>query len=582
MSLFQRHRWFAAAAGFSLAYAAASFFVSKGPALTAFADIAGFVLLVLAAAVAAANIFQTPREQQKFWLLLALGFSLWACNQASWGYFEIILKHQLPEPDFFDIVLFFHVVPFIAAIGWRPDLRKKEARVHSAILNFVLLLGWWIFLYAFIVFPHQYILLNVTAYDLHYDILYVVENSACIIVLLIGVVTGSGGWRRLYSHLLVAELVYTVGSRFLNQGVNNGTYYSGSWYDLTFIAPVAWMAAAALSSRDWNLQTIDFNLHPRWKKLIPRLTMLAILSFPVLGLWTIALDHSSPPVRAFRILTVLSAMLMLGAFVFFRQYFQDQALMSLLQESRSAYATQKELQIQLVQKEKLASLGTLVAGTAHEINHPLNAIMSCSEQLWATEQLSPDQDILIRKILNQARRTRDLVTNLLSFAQQAPGQKNPVDLSVLLHRAVQMLEPRRLPAKIQTELSIAKDLPRISANANQLFQAFVEIIENSIDALEESGGGLLEISAALHEEQILILFSDSGPGVREPLRVFDPFYTTKPVGKGTGLGLSAVYGVVRDHNGQITCHNKPEGGAAFTLLLPIHDHPAIQAASAGQ
>ena len=582
MTLFQRHRWFAVAAGFSLAYAAASLFVSKGPALTAFADISGLILLLIAAASAAANAFQSPREQRSFWVLMALGFSLWACNQASWGYFELILKRQLPEPDFFDIVLFFHVVPLIAACGWRPDLRKKEGRVHNAVLNFVLLLGWWIFLYAFIVFPHQYILLNIGAYDLRYDILYGIENTVCLIVLGIAAWTSSGGWRRLYLHLLGAELIYAIGSRFLNEAVNNGTYYSGSWYDLTFVAPVAWMAAAALSSRHWDLQTIEFNLGPQWKKLVPRLTMLAILSFPVLGLWTIALDHSSAPVRAFRILTVLSAMVLLGAFVFFRQYFQDQALISLLEESRRAYAAQKELQNQLVQKEKLASLGTLVAGAAHEIDHPLNAIMSCSEQLWATETLSPDQDVLIRKILNQARRTRDLVAGLLSFAQQAPGQKTPVDLAVLLNRAVQMLEPRRLPGKIQTELSIAKDLPRISANANQLFQAFVEIIENSIDALEESGGGLLVITAQQREEQIQILFSDTGPGVREPLRVFDPFYTTKPVGKGTGLGLSAVYGVVRDHNGQITCHNKPEGGAAFTLLLPIPDQPAIQAASAGQ
>ena len=117
--------------------------------------------------------------------------------------------------------------------------------------------------------------------------------------------------------------------------------------------------------------------------------------------------------------------------------------MALLKESRRAYESQKELQRQLVQREKLASLGNLVAGAAHDINHPLNAVMTHSDELWAKAKLTDEQDALLRKIVNQARRTQDLITNLLSFAQQAPGVKTAVDLSVLLGRAIQMLESRR-------------------------------------------------------------------------------------------------------------------------------------------
>ena len=246
-------------------------------------------------------------------------------------------------------------------------------------------------------------------------------------------------------------------------------------------------------------------------------------------------------------------MLLLGAFVFMRQYFQDQALIALLNESRRGYESQKRLQNQLVQKEKLASLGNLVAGAANEINHPLTAIISYSEQLWAKEHLTDEQNQLLRKIVNQSRRTRDLVTDLLRFAQQSPGEKIPVDLSVLLHRATQMLELRRPGGKIRVSSSIAPNFPRVHGNANQLFQAFVEIIENAMDALEEAGGGSLEIVALRLGEDAMLQFSDTGPGIRDPLLVFDPFYTTKPVGKGTGLGLSAVCGVIQDHNGQITC-----------------------------
>ena len=124
--------------------------------------------------------------------------------------------------------------------------------------------------------------------------------------------------------------------------------------------------------------------------------------------------------------------------------------------------------------------------------------------------------------------------------------------------------------------------PHAIANANQLFQAFVEIIENAMDAIEESGGGSLSISAQQQGRDVVLQFSDTGPGIRDPHRVFDPFYTTKPVGKGTGLGLSAVYGVVQDHSGQITCRNKPEGGAEFTIRLPLNPEAVAQSAVAAR
>jgi two-component system NtrC family sensor kinase len=340
------------------------------------------------------------------------------------------------------------------------------------------------------------------------------------------------------------------------------------------------MAAAAMSARQWDLKTVEPSINPQWKKIIPRLAMLAILSLPILGLWTVLLDNSASPSRTFRIFVVLGAMFLLGGFVFLRQYFQDQALMTLLQNSRRGYESQARLQSQLVQKEKLASLGTLVAGAAHEINHPLNAIMSYSEQLWAQERLTTQQNTLLRKIVNQARRTRDLVNDLLSFAQQAPGEKTLVDLSVLLSRATQMLESRHAAGKIRVAVSLAPDFPRVQGNANQLFQVFVEMIENAMDALEETGGGLLEISGQRLGNEAVLQFADTGPGIREPQRVFDPFYTTKPVGKGTGLGLSAVYGVIQEHSGQITCQNKPEGGALFIVKFPIAAEPAAQVAGA--
>lgn len=580
MRLLQRYRWFAAAAGVTLAFAGVSAIAHPSNQLTAFADLAGLALMLGAAAIALRNARARPGQERSFWTLIALGFSLWACNQGAWTYREIVLKSKFPDASFFDVILFFHAVPMIAAVLWRPDLAKKEGRSHLSLRNFLMLLGWWIFLYAFIVFPHQYVALDLDLYNVCYTRLYLLANLLLLAVLGQAAWSSSGGWRRVYVHLFSAGVVYAIGARLLEGAVTHGRYYSGSLYDVPYLATLAWMAATALSAPTWGLESRDISLTPRWKKVIPRLAMAALLSLPGLGLWTVLFDKSATPSRVFRVATVLVAMLLLGAFVFLRQYVQDQALMALLKESRRGYENQKRLQSELVQKEKLASLGNMVAGAAHDINRPLTSIMSYSEQLWAKERLTEEQNLLVRKIVQQAHRTRDLVTDLLNFAQQSPAEKIPVDVSMLLHRASQMLESRRLPGAIRVGLSIDPDFPRVQGNANRLFQAFVEIIENAMDALEEAGGGSLEITAQRQGQEAVLQFSDTGPGIREPKRVFDPFYTTKPVGKGTGLGLSAVYGVIQDHSGQITCQNKPDGGALFVVRLPAEEKPAAKVAGA--
>jgi signal transduction histidine kinase len=580
MNLFPRHRWFVAAAGITFVFAVVSLTAHKGARLTAFADLTGLALMLAAAAVTLCNAMARPRHERGFWALMTLGFALWATNQSAWTYWEMVLHRTVPDPFFFDIVLFFHAVPMIAAVAWRPDMMKKYWSVRLSALNFLTLLGWWVFLYAFIVFPHQYVVLQLNSYNVYYDRLYGLENILLLAVLALAASTASGGWRRLYLHFLGACILYAINSQFLDRAAADNTYYSGSPYDIPLIATVAWMAACALSARKWELTSVELKLDPRWRKVVPQLAMLAILSLPVLGLWTVIADQSDPRLRAFRIFAVLAAMAFLGAFAFMRQYFQDQALMALLRESREAYESQKRLQSQLVQKEKLATLGNLVAGAAHEIDHPLTSILNYSEQFWSRERLTDEQNTLLRKIVNQAQRTRDLVANLLSFAQQTPGEKALVDLSMLLHRTTQMLEPRYPGGKIRVEVKVEAGLPRVHGNVNQLFQVFIEIAENAMDVLLESGGGWLKISAERQGDEAVIQFSDSGPGIREPQRVFDPFYTTKPVGKGSGLGLSVVYGVVQDHGGHISCQNKADGGALFTVKLPVAAAPAVQVAGA--
>jgi signal transduction histidine kinase len=580
MSLLRLHRWYVAAAGITLAFAAVSFTARRGTALIAFGDIAVLLLMLGGGAIMLAKSFAATRLERRFWGLMALGFFLWCFNQAAWTYREVLLHAKIPVPFFADVVEFFHLLPIMAATGWRPDLTRDKSRFQLGTLNLLMLLAWWVFLYAFIVGPHQYVVLNADLYTSYYERLYWLQNLLLLAVLVFASWTSSGRWQRLYLHLLGANALYVTGSYALDKAFDAGTYYSGSPYDIPLVGAISWMIAASLSAG--SHEPASENPTRKWEwgsRFAPRFAMLAILSLPVLGLWTAAYDQSPPAARTFRLFAVLAAMLVLGAFVFLRQYIQDQVLMRVLEDSRKAYENQHRLQSHLVQKEKLASLGHLVADAAHEIDHPLCAIMAHSEQLWANQRLTDEQGDMVRKLVHQARRTRDLVAHLLSFAQQSHGERAAVDLSTLLQRAAQMLEAKHRSSRIQVSLTIEKDLPRVTGNANQLFQAFHEIMENAIDAMAEVGGGSLQVSALRHSGDAVLQFSDTGPGMTAPERVFDPFYTTKAVGKGTGLGLSAAYGVVQDHGGQITCQNKPQGGALFTLRLPAAE-PIAEAAKA--
>jgi signal transduction histidine kinase len=568
MGVFQRHRWFVLAGMVTLAFTLASVSLRSGVAAAAVFDVTYCLITLTIAAAMLSNAWLERGLSRNFWLLMGVGCVMWACNSGAWNYYELIRHLKVPTAWFMDAFLFLHLVPMIAAVSLRPHRAEREPRFRSGTLEFLLLLMWWVFLYAFLVFPWEYISSDPGLYERNFASLYLFETGMFVLVLGLSARGATGGWRKVYVNLMLASLSYAVGAQFLSLGIYSGKYYSGSFYDVPLVGAVSWMAATALTARRWHPQPEMPKERDRWGAVAWRLATIAVLSLPVLGLWTFWWQKAPAEVRTFRLFTVFAAMLVLGAFLFVRQFLQDRALIGLLGESRGSLENEQRLQTHLVQREKLASLGRLIAGAAHEIDLPLTAVMEYSEKLWSSSRLTREQDTLVRKIVNHAQRTRDLISNLLSFAQQTSAEKKMLDLTVLLQRSVQMRELQLHERNIHIELAMDEKLPQVWGDGHQLFQAFVQIVENALDALEDSGGGVLRVSAKNQGDDVVVHFSDSGPGIREPHRVFDPFYTTKPIGKGTGLGLSAVYGVVQDHQGQITCHNQPEGGAVFVLRLP--------------
>ncbi|HYL82693.1 MAG TPA: PAS domain S-box protein [Candidatus Angelobacter sp.] len=231
----------------------------------------------------------------------------------------------------------------------------------------------------------------------------------------------------------------------------------------------------------------------------------------------------------------------------------------------------KRLEEQLIQAEKLAAMGQMLAGVAHELNNPLTAVLGVTELLRERAPLDESFRRQLELTHRQARRAARIVQNLLEFSRPASPQKKPLDLNNLVERTLQLHEHSLRRNNIEVEFRPQSALPSVIGDANQLIQVFLNLVTNAEQAIREvRDSGRIQIRLTLSGGRLGVTVQDDGIGIRpEALpRIFDPFYTTKRPGGGTGLGLSICMSIVREHGGVIQAEALPAGGSAFTVFLP--------------
>jgi PAS domain S-box-containing protein len=232
----------------------------------------------------------------------------------------------------------------------------------------------------------------------------------------------------------------------------------------------------------------------------------------------------------------------------------------------------KRLEEQLIQAEKLAAMGQMLAGVAHELNNPLTAILGVSELLRDRQGIDDSTKRQLEMTHRQARRAARIVQNLLEFSRPASPQKKAIDLNSIIDRTLQLHEHSLRRNAIEASFQPVPDLPVIIGDANQLIQVFLNLISNAEQAIKEvRSSGRLKIRLGKLGNRIFSTVQDDGPGIKPEVlpKLFDPFFTTKRPGGGTGLGLSICMSIVREHGGNIEAESTPESGAAFTVYLPI-------------
>ena len=231
----------------------------------------------------------------------------------------------------------------------------------------------------------------------------------------------------------------------------------------------------------------------------------------------------------------------------------------------------KSLQNQLIRSEKLAALGQLVAGVAHELNNPLTSVLGYGELLSEDIPSGPLR-LRLDKLVNEGRRMKRIVENLLRFSRQHAVDSQSVDLASVVEDVLALRQYYLRTHNLEVVIDIPSDLPKVAIAEDQCKQVLLNLVNNAVDALEtEPEPKRITLRSFICGQRAIIELDDNGPGFADVNRALDPFYTTKPVGKGTGLGLSICYGIIREHDGEIRLENLKPRGARVTLELPLSE-----------
>lgn len=541
----------------------AAVFLPKSFTLTALSDVIQCLLLFSGTMSLIHHVTRTRGRLRLFWALITAGIGLWFCYGLLWVYYEVWLRADVPDLCAGDMILFLHIVPLMAALALRPHAPQDEYAARLRHLDFAMLMLWWIYLYVFIVIPWQYVVPNVGPYNDNLNFLYLIEKIVFLASLVVAWFGSKKGWKTFYASLFGACFTYAASSHIANWAIGRGVYYSGSLYDIPLAISMAWITLVGLWTPEREPQAAARSTSTSHGVWLARLGMIAAFSLPVFGTWAL-IDWSLPPtIRSFRMVLTLSAAILMGIMVFVRQRLLDRELLRLLTYSQESFKNLKRLQAQITESEKLASIGQLVGGAAHELNNPITAMLGYSDLLLLTQPLTAEQSLLASKIGQHARRTKSLVLSLLSFARPRPSTMAPVDLKTLLRTAAKLSQSHWKAGQTEVQIELAPELLLVRGDSNQLLQVCVQLISDAMQLLHHGTGDGLRVSARRQGEQAIILISNANPVDQA---------AEKEAGSTemlSNLGMSACQVILREHHGRVLCQRDPDSGVSIRIEIPL-------------
>ncbi|HTA57027.1 MAG TPA: ATP-binding protein [Candidatus Baltobacteraceae bacterium] len=520
------------------------------------------------------NMIRSEGQVRAFWFLLFTGAAMWLANLLIWSTREVWFHQPVPDVPVADIFLFVGLVPLVVSTALEPE-RANESRFRSfGLLDLSILILYSLYLFAF--FVHAYRLLPgaMAIYNHNFNVADSIGNLVFAFATGVLYFRERGPWRRVYRIFFFSAAAFALSCDAINVAIDFGGYYTGSLYDVPLVGALGGFVCVCLAGHPLR-EAVAGGEHGSGRQrsilgltfLSSNLAMLVTLSTPAIGLWLLTAYPRHDKLFSFRLDITLLTIFLLTLLLSIKQDFLSANLFGSLRQLSHTYSSIERFKDHLVQGDKLASLGELVASVAEQIRRAMTVTRQQAALITSRSHGESRSSALAGKIGRYAERTDALVEDMQRFAQETPLQLAPVEVRPLVENALHLSRIDKLQnvvARIEADAAC----PPVLADSSQLLHVFLQIISNAMDALEEAGGGELVISIRPCEPQVCIQFSDTGPGLQHPEHAFEPFFTTKPVGKGTGLGLSTCYGIIRQHEGDITCGNRLEGGAYFTIFVP--------------
>ena len=513
-------------------------------------------------------------QVQLFWNLNATYALLWAAAHVTWTYYDRFAPGGVPIISPTDPLFFVAGIPLAAALYGRPEHDRPRWLFDIILLDFVLIALFAAFVYIYFVVTIAVTDWREELYDSNLRQLF---NARNLLLSGWGVwvwrTAASPEWRRVLGMFAAGLALIFAG------GVLDGAAAYAVASDVAVIASFVVLALAAAMAFDAKL-------------FEPQETAPLLSKAPMVSLVAITLLIVVPVIDevARRVLTVsiatetlrtrvaLAMMIPFGIVIVMREFLSRRAL------NNAGYQLATTRQ-QLLQREKLAAVGQLVSGVAHELNNPLQGVLGYAELMLATRPQASETEEL-RAIRDNANRAAGIVRNLLAFAGRTTSARGWQQINRIVRDAIAKRDSQLHTSEIDLTFDAADRLPLVYVDQTRLEDVIVNLIQNAEAAIAARRDGRAltrgvaqkargEINVATRMERdpdrIYVEIADNGSGLRDQdlLRVFDPFFTTREVGGGTGLGLSVCYGIVREHGGQITARNRAAGGALFTIELPV-------------
>lgn len=547
-------------------------------------NLAQIVPPLVFAALALVLARRSTRQVRVFWDLNAAHGIIWAVGQAVWTYYDLA-RGGVPIISPTDPIFFIASIPIAAALYGRPERDRPRWLSDIIVLDIVLIA-------LFAVFTYAYFVLSLTVsggpeeiYNANLTQLFNVRN-----LLLAGwasevwYTARSPQWKRVLGLYAVGLWVVFFGGIAYDVTEAFGTYVVGSIWDLSWMVPYAVLSLAAAQAYDDRL--FEATQEEPTLSSLPVMSLIAIallVLIPTIDELSRFVFDVSPAAQTLRTRIALGMMIPFGVVVVVREFLSRRALLRAGQQLISARE-------ELAQKEKLAAVGQLVSGVAHELNNPLQGVLGYAELMTLSHGDSPAAEEL-KAIRENANRAAGIVRNLLTFAGRATPTRSWHQINGIVRDAVGERRSFADLAGVQLQLQLAERLPLAYLDAVRFQQVLVNLLENAEAAVEARRSGrvpeavvpradpgqiIVSTSRASDPDRLVIEIADNGSGVRtEDLsKLFDPFFTTRGVGEGTGLGLSVCYGIVREHGGLISGRNRESGGAVFTIELPVSPEAA--------